>query len=91
MCGRPSAPPAPPPPPPVTLPPTPPMQTVVSPTTVQTTGQSTPAAPRIVEAQKVAAQKAKEVPGADLTIKRRGKRGMVIQLAQAAGTSIPGT
>lgn len=86
MCGRSSSPPAPPPPPPVTLPPTPPMQTVVSPTTVQTTGQSTPAAPQVV-----AAQKAKQVPGADLTIKRRGKRSMVIQLAQAAGTSIPGT
>lgn len=58
------------------------MQTVTAPTVTQ----ATPAAPQVV-----AAQKAKEVPGADLTIKRRGKRSMVIQLAQAAGTSIPGT
>jgi hypothetical protein len=51
-----------------------------------------PQIPNVVAASNIQAApaKPKEVPGGDVLFKRRGKRGMVIQMGAAPGTNIPG-
>jgi len=51
-----------------------------------------PSIPNIVApvVTQAAPGKPKEAPGGDVLFKRRGKKGMLIQMGAAPGTNIPG-